>query len=396
MRVLLISHTCQSQTEGQPKAELLGQYSDIDLCVLVPDRWKRYGQWRDAEPPRSDAFQYQRLPVRWPWFGPAQNYLHWYPKLGSLIEAFQPHIIDLWEEPWSLVSVQACRLQRRLAPDARIISETEQNIDKRLPPPFEQFRRYTLSRADHVVGRSSEAVDVVRQKGYRGPATVVPNAVDAALFRPMERSACREPLDIDGFVIGYVGRLVDAKGIADLIKALPLMQRSATLVLAGSGPDEQQFRVLAHQQGVADRTVFLGARPLDQLPAVMNACNVLVLPSRTTSSWKEQFGRVLIEAQACGVPVLGSASGGIPEVVGSAGVIVPERDPVALAGTLDRLAGSSDLCRQFGEAGLRQVEQRFTWSRVAEAMREIYLGLARSERPAGASDSPLSGVTVGG
>src|SRR5580700_5368523 len=114
MRVLLISHTCQSRTEGQPKARCLAAMPDIDLRVLVPDRWLHYGAWRNAELPAAGEFNCTAGPVRWPWVGPAQFYLHWYPKLAALLKEFRPEVIDLWEEPWGLVSAHTCYLRDRL------------------------------------------------------------------------------------------------------------------------------------------------------------------------------------------------------------------------------------------------------------------------------------------
>ena len=155
IRVLLISHTCQSETEGQPKAERLAEMADIQLKVITPDRWKHYGQWRKADQnQRAVRGNVSAERVRWPWAGPAQFYLHWYPRLKRILLEFRPDVIDLWEEPWALVSAHACRLRNRLLPEARIVSETEQNIDKALPFPFERFRTYTLQNADWVVGHA--------------------------------------------------------------------------------------------------------------------------------------------------------------------------------------------------------------------------------------------------
>ncbi|NBB82812.1 MAG: glycosyltransferase [Alphaproteobacteria bacterium] len=347
----------------------------LALCLLVPDRWKRYGHWRRAEPPLGDGFRYEVAPVRWPWAGPAQTYLHHYPDLKRIIREFQPDVIDLWEEPWSLVSVQACGVRRRCLPAAKIVAETEQNLDKVLPPPFEGFRRRTLEQADFLVGRSTQAVQVARGKGYAGPAEAVPNAVDTSLFRPMDREACRKTVRVGGFVIGYVGRLVEAKGIADLLDAVAGQSTPSTLLLAGGGADEARFRQQAERLGLGDRVRFLGGLPLHELPGWINALDVLVLPSRTTASWLEQYGRVIIEAHACGVPVIGSDSGAIPEVVGAGGRIVPERNPAALAAALDELAADPAAAREMGRLGRERALAACSWQRVAERMHEIYTRL---------------------
>jgi glycosyltransferase involved in cell wall biosynthesis len=376
MRVLLISHTCQSITEGQPKAHALAALGDVTLRVLVPDRWRRYGQWRSAQPPAAAKFEYQIAKVRWPWVGPAQTYLHHYPALSEVLREFRPDVIDLWEEPWSLVSVQACRLRRKILPHAKIVSETEQNIDKVLPFPFERFRAATLAAADFVVGRSTEAVEVIRRKGFTGPAQTIPNAVDADLFRPMDRETCRRQLSLSGFVVGYIGRLVEEKGILDLLQAIRLCPSDVNIVIAGDGPLRAQLAA------VTDRVRVLPALPLEELPPLMNAMDVLILASQTTSTWKEQFGRVVIEAHACATPVIGSNSGAIPEVVGAGGLIVPERNPPALADAIAQLRDDPQRCRTLGELGRKQVLENCTWDRVARRMRDIYTRvLAPADEP---------------
>ena len=374
-RVLLISHTCQSRAEGHSRAEQMAEFPDIDLRVLVPNRWKHYGRWRQPDPPRTDAFTYDIQPVLWPWAGPAQAYLHWYPHLRRTLREFRPDIIDLWEEPWSLVSAQTCRLRDLFLPEAKIISETEQNINRVLPPPFEALRRYSLRRADFAVARSGEALAVLRAKGYTGLGEVVPNAVDASLFRPLDRAQCRRDLGLPGFVVGYVGRLVEEKGLADMVAALAFCPEDVQCVFIGSGPQEDTLRQQAQALGKTAQVHFLAGRPQHELPPLMNALDVLALVSRTTPTWKEQFGRVIIEAQACGTPVLGSDSGAIPEVVGPGGLIIPERNPQALAEALTELRAAPDHTRRLGHAGRQQVEARYTWGQTARQMHSIYTTL---------------------
>ncbi len=360
--------------------------------MLVPNRWKHYGAWRSPEPPLSDRFEYEPARVRFPWVGPAQFYLHYYPDLPRMLREFQPDIIDLWEEPWALVSAQACRLRHRICPQAKIISETEQNILKKLPPPFERIRSYTLANADHAVARNAEAVQVLRAKGYRGPTTVVPNGVDAELFKPMDRQACRRALDATGFVVGYVGRFVEEKGLTDLVEALPHCPPPVNLLFVGAGPLQAEILDSARQRGVEGRVRILPARPLTELPPLMNAIDVLALPSRTTARWKEQFGRVLIEANACGTPVIGAESGAIPDVVGQAGLTVPERDPKALAAAISRLHADPVAARQMGDIGRQQVEEHYTWARVAERMHAIYRRLQDESAPAQAIGTCSVGI----
>ena len=373
MRVLLISHTCQSPTEGQPKAIALGRRGDVTLEVVVPTRWKHYGRWRPLDVlPAAEPWVKPRR-VMWPWLGPAQFYAHWYPGLGRVIRRFKPDVIDLWEEPWGLVSLQAARLRDRWAPDAALVSETEQNLEKSLPMPFERIRRNVLGRADWLVGRSAEAVAVARRKGFAGEGTVLPNAVDDALFVPLDRAECRAELGLGGFVMGYVGRIVKAKGLADLLEALTRLPAEFNAVLVGEGPDRAELEGLAVELGVADRVTWLGRKPLAELPKVMNAIDTLVLPSRTTASWKEQFGRVLIEAEACGTPAMGSTSGAISEVIGDPSRVFAEADPASLAECAVRLQAGAWPDDPAARARLRERAcDMFSWDAVAARYVEVW------------------------
>ena len=376
----MISHSCQSRTEGQPKAVELARLG-VDLRVVVPRRWKHYGRWRPTQLPIENAgFRLLRESIQFPWMGPAQSYLHFYPGLERVLRDFSPDIIDVWEEPWSAVSLQACFLRSKVCPDAALVSETEQNIEKTLPPPFEIFRARTLKQADWVIGRSEEALEISRRKGFQGPMRVVPNAVDADLFQPLSddaRAHQRKELGWgdEEFVAGYIGRLVEEKGLADFVEALAQTPPSVRGVFVGQGPFEESLREQIVRLGLESRISILPAKPPGELAPLMACLDVLVLPSRTTPRWKEQFGRVLIEAGACAVPVVGSDSGAIPGVIGDAGRVFPEGDARVLAHHLSELCAHRDEARALGQNGLRAVRERYTWARVADAMLAIYAEL---------------------
>jgi len=377
MKVLMISHSCQSRTEGQPKAVELARLG-VDLRVIVPRRWKHYGHWRQTQrSSENPGFRLMQMGVALPWTGPGQSYLHFYPGLARVLRNWSPDIIDLWEEPWSAVSLQACFLRDRLCPAAALVSETEQNIEKTLPPPFETFRISVLKQADFVVGRSEEALAIVKRKGFDGPSRVVPNAVDADLFQPLsstKRMETRRRLgwEENQFIAGYIGRLVEEKGLADFVESLAHTPPNVRGVLVGDGPFEAQLREQIARLGLESRVSLLPARSAKLLAPLMGALDVLVLPSRTTPRWKEQFGRVLIEAGACAVPTIGSDSGAIPDVIGDAGRIFPEGDALALAKELSDFCAHPDAARILGQNGLKAVQSRYTWAKVAGAMLDIY------------------------
>ena len=329
--------------------------------------------------PENPSYTYQVEKVRWPWTGPAQWYLHYYPKLGKIIRSLKPDIIDIWEEPWGLVSAHTCWLRNRILPSAKILSETEANINRDHPFPFTNFRRYSMRNAQYAVARQSEGVEVLRARGYSGPAEVVGNAVDDEVFRPMDREACKRTLGLKGFVAGYVGRLTEDKGLMDIVEAVANCPKDMGLVFVGSGPFQSNLERRIGELEMTGRVRFIPTRPMKDLPEVMNALDVLLLVSRTTATWKEQFGRVIIEAHACGTPVIGSDSGAIPEVIDQGGVVVPEKNPAALSAAIKRLNDSAKAGAEMGRRGRQQVKDKYTWKRVAERMRDIYLKMSEAK-----------------
>ena len=384
MKVLLVSHTCMSRTAGQPKLHRIADFDEIDLTVLVPDKMCTYDVWHQAESPEQAKFRYEVGGTRWHYIGKQWYLLHYKNTLPRLLRELQPDIIDIWEEPWSLACAQVIRAARRLCPKARLIVETEQNIYKRLPSPFQQFQKYSLKHAEFCVARNQEAVEVLRRKGYHGQARVVGNAVDCELFQPLPPDArLRRRAELgwgspDDFIVGYVGRLVPEKGLADTVHAVAQLPANVRLVFVGDGPMRDELQALTQSLNLENRIIFAGSKPLTELPGIMNVLDVLVLPSHTTARWKEQFGRVLIEAGACGIAVVGSDSGAIPEVIESAGLVFPEGNVAEFAERLRRLQNDAELRERCGRIGLQRARQVYSWQCVAEQMVAVYWELLQN------------------
>ncbi len=145
------------------------------------------------------------------------------------------------------------------------------------------------------------------------------------------------------FVVGYFGRVEQYKGVELLVNALArFSNRDWQLSIVGTGGYEESLRQTAHNLSIDKNIVLAGAVPMEQVPRYLNACDVVVIPSCTTPTWKEQFGRVATEAMACGIPVITSDSGSLPEVVGDAGIIVAEQNSDAIFEALQRLAEDQD------------------------------------------------------
>jgi glycosyltransferase involved in cell wall biosynthesis len=228
----------------------------------------------------------------------------------------------------------------------------------------------TLRASTGIVCANTEAQTLLRQHGYAGQIKVLPAiGVDLRTFTPGD-SALH-----DRFTIAFIGRLVAEKGLDTLIDALELLARSAVplsvqLLIIGDGP--QRAELVRRAAKLGDIVQWMGAQPPAQIALQLRHIAVLVLPSRTTPVWKEQFGRVLVEAMACGVPVVGSNSGAIPEVIGDAGLIFPEGDAAALADCLRHLIASPDLRAELAQRGLARVQEHYTQEHIAQETARFY------------------------
>ena len=378
LKVVSIAHSACWSGSGRLRYRPLAATGEIDLKLIIPERWPTYGRERPADPPSPPLDTHARR-VRFARAPKANWYLHYYPGLRRIIDELSPDVLHLWEEPWSAVALQATLLCQRSSSKTALILETEQNILRRLPPPFEQIRRYTLQRTDMLVARQEEALEVSRACGYSGRARIVKYCVDRSCFTPGDRARAKRDFAVEGFTIGYVGRLVPEKGLTTVLDALHACRRDVRLLLLGDGPSRDQLQEKTAQLGLQDRVRFLPAQPQEQVAHLMNALDALVLMSVTTRTWKEQFGRVIIESQACGTPVIGSSSGAIPSVIADGGWVVQESDATALAKLLDHLAEHPEQVAAASERALHNVKT-FSPEAIASNLLSAYREAAASRR----------------
>ncbi|GBD20325.1 GDP-mannose-dependent alpha-(1-6)-phosphatidylinositol monomannoside mannosyltransferase [bacterium HR28] len=369
MRILIVSKALVNGVY-QRKLEELARLPDVELLAVVPPFWheNRVGVLQ-LERRYVEGYQLVVEPM---WFN-GHHHVHFYPGLGKHIARFRPDILHIDEEPYNLVTAHAALLGRRYG--ARILFFTWQNLYRRYPPPFSWFEQLNYRLASAAVAGNHEAADVLRRKGFRGPLAVIPQfGVDPELFRPMTVARAAVP------TIGFVGRLVPEKGADLLIRALAQLPGRVQLEIVGDGIERTRLELLATELGVRDRVLFRGGVPPALMPEALNRFDVLVVPSRTRRNWKEQFGRVIIEAMSCGVPVVGSSSGEIPHVIGDPSLVFPEDDVDALVRLLRNLLADPERLRQLGEAGRRRVLAHYTQRRIAEQYYAVYQAMLAARR----------------
>ena len=362
MRVLMISKACLVGTY-QRKLEEIARFPDVELMVVVPPSWHDGSRVTRLERAYTSGYELIVEPIAFN----GNFHLHFYHRLGRRLRAFAPDVVHVDEEPYNLAPFHAMWMAQRAG--ARVLWFTWQNLNRRYPLPFRWIERFNLHHADYAIAGSAGAAEVWREKGYGGPLAIIPQfGVDPDIFAP--RPAHRDPAR--GFLIGYVGRLVPEKGVDLLVKAVSGLDAVWRLVIVGVGPERDRLEVLARRLGLGDRVAFEGDISSTRMPAFYRELDALVLPSRSRPNWVEQFGRVLIEAMACGVPVVGSDCGEIPCVVGDAGLIFPEGDAEALGEHLTRLMRAPELWETLSRQGRERVLGCFTQAHIAAQTVAVY------------------------
>jgi len=360
MRVLMLSKACIVGAY-QRKLEELARLPGMELTVVVPPYWRDERGTTQLERQHTEGYNLVVAPM----ILNGNFHLHFYPGLGKQLRLVKPDLVHIDEEPYNLATAHALWLARHSGTKSLFFSW--QNILRRYPLPFRLLERYVLQHADYGLVGNQESKEVWRTKGYEGPLAIIPQfGVDPDIFEPGPRAAGR------GFIVGYLGRLVAEKGVDLLLDALAGLQGVWRAYILGSGPERKALQDQARRLGLADRVTFEDWLPSAQMPAYYRQLDVLVVPSRTRPNWKEQFGRVLIEAMACGVPVVGSDSGEIPNVIGDSGLIFREGRVDILREHLARLLRDLGLRSDLAQRGRERVLAHYTQAQIAAETYEVY------------------------
>jgi glycosyltransferase involved in cell wall biosynthesis len=304
--------------------------------------------------------------------------------LADLIGKGDFDVVHAWEEPYIYAGYQIVRAMSRS--NAAFCFRTAQNIDKRYPFPFSRFERAARARADGWIAGGNLVFESMVRRGFpKERGRVMTLAVDLDAFKPLtpeRKQAVAHDLGLHPPIVAYVGRLTRAKGIDLMMRAMDAVGGSTpwSLLVMGTGPMEGDLRNWAAARGWSDR-VQIRLVPHRDVPAFLGAADVLLAPSQTGPRWREQFGRMVIEAFACGVPVLGSDSGEIPYVVGDAGKVLPENDAGIWANAIVEVLGSADLRADMARRGFERV-QAYSVASVARQYSEYYRQLADRRRMA--------------
>ncbi|MBI1296449.1 glycosyltransferase [bacterium] len=359
MRVVLISKALVVGAYQRKAEEIAAQ--GVELTVLIPPSWHDRRGRQLAEAIHTQGYDLRVIPL-------ALNgnyHLHFYPTLAATLRQIRPDVLHVDEEPYNLATWLAVRAGQAVG--AQTLFFTWQNLDRRYPPPFAWMEAANYRACPVALAGNQDAAAVLRRKGYIGEIHVIPQfGVDPMIFSPSPERQDRP------FQIGYAGGLLEEKGVDLLLRACAGLTGDWRLTLVGSGAAQSSLRALAVELGIAHR-VDLGRRlAAHEMPSFYRGLDAFVLPSRSRPNWKEQFGRVLIEAMSCGVPVIGSRCGEIPNVLGEAGLIFDEEDVSSLSRHLQDLMDDPTLRAHLSTAGRRRIEAHYTMRQIAAETVNVY------------------------
>lgn len=370
LRVLTIGHSyVVALNQAVPAA--IAKDPDVDVTVAAPSF--HYGDLRRLKLERTTHPDYAIVPLdakltRW-------NQLFWYDNgaLRKLIRSGDFDVVHAWEEPYCVAGYQIAQAVRETS--ARFMFRTAQSLVKRYPWPFSKFERTTVARADGWVAGGQLVYEAMVRKGFPEAAgRVITLGVDMNRFQPLPaagRDELRRSLGLNEPVIGFIGRLVKAKGLDLLMDALLKVRGGWSLLVLGAGPYKDLIESWAARHGLQDCVRVLLVKH-DDVPRYLGAMDMLVAPSQTTPSWKEQFGRMVIESFACRVPVIGSDSGEIPRVIDDAGIVVGESDVHGWTEAIERLLSDVETRQRLAERGLERCRAHYSVERIAERYIEFY------------------------
>jgi glycosyltransferase involved in cell wall biosynthesis len=290
--------------------------------------------------------------------------------LDAALSGLEPDAIWIYPEP---VCDSTRQLLRRYywRRKPRIVCSVIENLFQR--PPFLQRLKgsFLCSRIDALLAASTlSSNSFLRQYWTRRTKAYT---MFMPTLDPLELGQSGFAIDRQSgeFWVGFVGRICQEKGWEDFIYALRNLPENVKAVIAGDGPDTPQLTKVIESLGLNDRIKFAGLIGESDLAALYHQVDVIVVPSKTTPRWKEQFGRVIAEAMGASRVIVGYSSGSIAEVVDAAGLTVTEGNAEGLTEAINALLANPDLREALGKAARKRFEQEFSAKAFARKLGDI-------------------------
>jgi glycosyltransferase involved in cell wall biosynthesis len=359
LKILFVSHSSVLKYHQQ-KLEILAAKHGHEIILCTPPYWHEGGIKTPAftgGPIRyeiGNVFMFKR------------RMLQIYLNAENIVKKANPDIVHVEEEPFTFAGWQFIRAAKRSG--KKSVFFTWENINRPYNPLYTYFNNYCIKNSDAMIAGNEEAKDIFRAGGFAGYMEVIPQYglnMDDFIIRKGRK-------DKNSFTLGYIGRITPEKGIETLVDSLKGLD-DVKLILAGTGSMEYTAKIEKKSATAGEGKVqFAGFLGRDKIAEFLSSIDALVLPSLTTPQWKEQFGRVIIEAFASKTAVIGSSSGEIPNVIGDAGLIFREGDAEELKRCVQSLASDQVLYKEIVEKGFERVKNNYTNEIIAAKIDGLY------------------------
>jgi glycosyltransferase involved in cell wall biosynthesis len=358
MKILFVSHSSVLQYHQQ-KLEILAAKFGHDILLCTPAYWYEGGIKCPAYTGGSIGYAVGNV------FMYKKRMLQIYLNAAEIVKKFDPDMVHVEEEPFTFAGWQFINAAKRYG--KKRLFFTWENIDRHYNPLYTYFNNYCIKNSDAIIAGNEEAKTIFKSRGFSGPIEVIPQ-----YGLNMEDFIIRQRKSVPGgFILGYVGRITPEKGIETLIDSLKGLD-NVKLMIAGSGNSEYTAKIKERASMTGVKIEFSGFLGRDKIASFLASIDALVLPSLTTPRWKEQFGRVLIEAFASKIAVIGSSSGEIPNVIGGGGLIFKEGSPESLRECIRKISSDSVLYDELAEKGFERVKTNYTNDIIAGKINGLY------------------------
>ncbi|NEQ52971.1 MAG: glycosyltransferase family 4 protein [Leptolyngbya sp. SIO3F4] len=367
LRILVVCHAYVTGV-NQGKLDAIAATGAAEVALLVPSTWKAmgWGKVKELERPYTSITLY---PANIMFSGRVGAYFYWPWKVWQVINDFQPDVIHVEQEVFSVSALELAFFARIFKKPISVFGW--ENMERKLSPFREWIRQYVFDSSQLMIPGNKDGEKLLSKWGYTGKIEVMPQiGVDTKLFP----SEIRQGHDGE-LKIGFMGRLVPQKGIDLLFTAAQQLRgrgHTIQVVICGSGVEEEALKAKAAELDIEDLVIWRSGISHAEVPKEMRKFDVLVLPSRTIDTWKEQFGHVLIEAMSMGIPVIGSDSGEIPNVIGDPALVFPEEDADSLAQILERVSCNSSWYTELSQYSIDRVNQLYSHERIAQRLIDLW------------------------
>jgi len=363
LKVLFVSHSSVVEYHQQ-KLCVMAEKFGVKVILVTPPYWPEGGtDVRVFTGNNNITYETGKAVII------KKRFVHFYLNVSGMIRKHDPDIVYIEEEPFVPACMQFMKAAKKLGKKA--VFFTWENINRKYNPVYNSIEKYCLQNAHAAVAGNNEAMEILRLKGMKVPVEVIPQyGLNMADFKPCI-----------GFGTGikeivYIGRITPEKGIDTLLRAAAnVPDINVNLIGTGSAEYTKQMQQLAFELKITDRVKFHGHMNRQALNEFLPKMQVLVLPSVTTPGWKEQFGRVLIEAFASKIAVIGSSSGEIPFVISDTGLVFKEGNAQDLAGAINKIKNDKFIFEKLTALGYKRVAENYTNEIIAEKIVKLCRGL---------------------